>query len=1129
MSDQLTRIAGLSLEKQALLLRRLRERGDSARRQIKPRAPGTVSFPLSFSQQRLWFLNQLQPDSPFYNVPDTYRLDGRIDADVLERSFDALVRRHETLRTTFVTVGGEPRQIVNEPRPFVLQVTDLTDLPAAAREAEVLRLAEEESERLFDLSRDTLLRARLLRLGRDEHVLLMCTHHITSDGWSRGVLTGELMAFYEAFGAGREPALPELPVQYADYAVWQREYLSGEVLEEQLRYWREQLGGELPALELPTDRQRPPMPSYRGAYYQLEFPEKLGASLRALARENGATLFMVLLAAFDVLLYRYTGQTDLVVGTPTAGRNRREVENLIGFFVNTLVMRTNLGGNPTFRELLGRVREVALGAQSNQELPFEKLVEELHPQRDMSRNPLFQVAFGLQNAPEPDFELSGLTLTPLDVGGDTSRFDLEFHLWASDVALGGMVIYSTDLFEEASIARLHTHYVRLLEGIVSAPDARISDLPLLTVGERRQLLVEWNQTAAPFPRHECLHDLFNAQAARTPSAPAVVRDEQALTYAELEARSNQLAHHLVALGVKPEARVGVCLGRSPELIVALLGILKAGAAYLPLDPEYPAERLSFLLEDAGVSVVITQRQTEEAFVVQPVRQLLIDTHWPDISSMPETDPGTRVTAENLAYVIYTSGSTGTPKGVEVTHRAVARLLFPGAYARLAEGQSFLQLSTPSFDASTLEFWAPLLHGGRCVLAEERLPSPARLAELIERHAVSSAWLTSSLFNAVIDEQGEALGGLRQLLIGGEALSTGHVRRALELLPGVRLVNGYGPTESTTFTCCHEIGDGGEWGAAGVPIGRPIENTRVYVLDGRGEPVPVGVSGELLIGGEGLARGYLNRPGLTAERFIPDPFSGEAGARLYRSGDLARWRADGALEYLGRADEQVKLRGFRIEPGEVEAALRRHAGVADAAVIVREDEPGDRRLVAYFVTNREGAADEAELREYLKGKLPEYMVPSHVVPLDELPLTASGKTDRRALQALAPPEAPRRDSFVAPRDALEQQLADIWEEVLRAGRVGVHDNFFDLGGHSLLATRVVNLLRERCGVELPLRVMFESPTVEGTAQHVWAAGREQEDVDRLSSMLDGLEQLSEEEVRALLESEGDGRPGGGTGQ
>ena len=1117
MSDRLERIAGLSPEKQALLLRRLKGKGDGARPQIKPRGRAADSFPLSFAQQRLWFLNQLQPDSPFYNVSDAYRLTGRLNVGVLERSFHALVRRHETLRTTFITVGGEPRQFINEAAPFTLPVIDLTSIPAKRRKAEALRLAVEEAERLFDLRRDLMLRVSFLRMDEEEHVLLISTHHIASDGWSRGVLVGELMTLYEAFVEGRTLALPELPIQYADYAVWQREQLTGAVLDEQLGYWKERLGGELPVLELPTDRPRPPLPTYLGAYYLLEFSENLSAELNALSRRAGATLYMTLLAAFNVLLYRYTGQTDIVVGTPTAGRNRREVEGLIGFFVNTLVMRTDLSGDPTFRELLGRVREVALGAQTNQDVPFEKLVEELHPQRDMSRNPLFQVAFGLQNAPTPDFTLPGLTLTPMDVGGDSSKFDLEFHLWESGGALDGAVIYSTDLFEETSIARLFTHYVRLLEGVVAAPDTRISDLPLLTEDERQQMLVGWNQTATPYPRRRCIHELFEAQAARTPERVALIFGEERVSYGELNRRANRLARYLRAAGVAPEVTVGVFAERSVEMVVGLLAVLKAGGAYLPLDPASPRERRLFMLEEAAVPVLLTQERLRPELHGHRARLFCLDSDWDEVAHESDENPGALVVPENLAYVMYTSGSTGRPKGVGIEHRSVVRLVKGSDYTGFTTEDVFLLLAPVSFDASTFEVWGSLLNGARLAVMPPHQPSLEEIGRALREYGVTTLWLTAGLFNLMVDERPEDLSTLRWLLTGGDAASVAHMKKFLRVAGECALVNGYGPTENTTFTTTHHVRRDAGMGSS-VPIGRPIANTRAYVLDARLRPVPVGVTGEMYVGGDGLARGYLRQPGLTAERFVPDPFDteGGGGGRLYKTGDLCRLNAGGQVEFLGRADHQVKIRGFRIELGEIEMALVAHPKVREAAVVARADAPGEKHLTAYVVQEPGAALTHGELRAFLSAKLPKSMLPSGFVPLDEMPLTANGKLDRRALQNLPEPEAVRQESWVAPRDALELQIAQIWEAVLKSEAVGVNDNFFDLGGHSLLATRVVNHLRERCGVEVSLRVMFESPTVEGMALHIKTLGREQEDMGRLAGMLDRLEQFSEEEVRALLE-------------
>ncbi|MCA1568067.1 MAG: amino acid adenylation domain-containing protein [Acidobacteria bacterium] len=1110
MSDQLRRIAGLSPEKQALLMRRLKREGNVARRpQIRPQGRAVESFPLSYAQQRLWFLNQLQPDSTFYNVPDTYRLTGRLDARVLEHCFDALVRRHETLRTTFKMVGGEPRQFINDPARFTLEVLDLTRLPVVTREAEALRLAEEEAARLFDLTRDPMLRARLLRLGEEEHLLLMSMHHIASDGWSRGILAGELMKLYEAYSEGREAALEPLPIQYADYAVWQREYLTGEVLAEQLSYWRDQLGGELPVLELPTDRPRPPMPTYSGAYYQLEFPKKLGAALSALGRESEATLYMVLLAAFDALLHRYTGQDDIVVGTPIAGRNRREVEGLIGFFVNTLVMRTGVEGTATFRELLGRVREATLGAYAHQEVPFEKLVEELHPKRDLSRNPLFQVAFALQNAPTQDLALRGLSMTALDVGSGASRFDLEVHIWEEeDEGLGGFIVYSTDLFEEASIARLHAHYLRLLGGIVADPDARISKLPLLTEAERRQLLYDWNDTRREYPRDSCIHELFEAQAARTPGAVALVCGEQRVTYGELNCRADGLSRRLLALGVGPEVAVGLYTGRTVEMVVGLLGILKAGGAYVPLDPDYPHERIAFILADTQAGVLLTEERLLGEMPPHESKVICLDREWAQPVDECAAHRASQTTEANLAYIIYTSGSTGRPKGVCITHASVVTLLHWARESFSAgELQGVLAATSICFDLSAFELFVPLSVGGKVILAENALALPtlpaadevtlvntvpSAMAELVRMSGVPRSVLCVNL-------AGERL----KNSLAQQVYAQGGVRRVLNL---------YGPSEDTTYSTVASHARG----ATTEPtIGRPIANTHAYILDSRLAPVAIGVSGELYLGGEGLARGYLARPDLTAERFIPDPFGGVPGGRLYRTGDVARYLPSGELEFLGRADHQVKIRGFRIEPGEIEAVLSTHPAVSQVIVTTGEGVSGEKRLVAY-VGGAETGASVLELQAFLRARLPQYMVPTVFVFLDALPLTPSGKVDRRRLPA---PDGARPDgdaAYVAPRTPGEEDMAAIWREVLGVQRVGVYDDFFDLGGHSLLATRVISIVRERRGVEVPLRLMFESPTVEGIAAHVEASGRRQEELGRLTDVLDRLEQLTEEEVRALLE-------------
>ncbi|MET0649873.1 MAG: amino acid adenylation domain-containing protein [Pyrinomonadaceae bacterium] len=920
---------------------------------------GARAFPLSFAQQRLWFIDRLALDSPFYNIPEALRLSGRLDVNALERGFDEVVRRHEALRTSFTTDGGRPVQLVNDPAPVSLEVTDLSGLPEASREPEAVRLAVEEAHRTFDLARAPLTRARLLRLGAEEHILLITTHHIVSDGWSVGVFLRDLSALYAAYLRGEPSPLAELPVQYADFAVWQREWLQGEVLEEQLRYWRRQLGGELPVLNLPTDRPRPPVLSYEGADRHFELPEELTERLKTFSRREGVTLFMTLLAAFNALLGRYTGQEEIVIGAPIAGRTRREVEDLIGFFVNTLALRTDLSGRPSFRELLGRVRGATLGAYAHQELPFERLVEELQPGRDLSRNPLFQVMFSLQNAPLEEFTLPGLRVSPVEIGNDVTRFDLEFHLWEGGGVLAGNLIYSTELFDAATVEQLLGHFRNLLEGVVADPDTRLPDLPLLTEVQRRQLLDEWNDTRGVYPRDACVHELFEAQAARARDAFAVVSGDARVTYAELNARANRLARRLRALGVGADARVGVLMERSPELIVALLAVLKAGGAYVPLDPAYPKPRLRFMLEDSGVRVLLTEQKQLGAMPDSGARVVCLDGEREEIDRESALNLPREATADSLAYVIYTSGSTGRPKGVAIEHRAVNRLVCGTNYVELSAADCVAQASTATFDAATFEIWGALLHGARLdIVPRDTALSPPALAAHIRERGVTVLFLTTALFNQIAASRPEAFGPLRCLLFGGEAADPKWVREALTRDKPRQLLHVYGPTENTTFSTWHPVGAVPS-DAATVPIGGPVTNTQAYVLDGDLRPVPVGVAGELCLGGDGLMRGYLNRPELTAEKLVPHPFAAEPGARLYRTGDLVRFLRDGNIEFVGRLDQQVKIRGHRIEPGEIESVINEHPSVRECVVLAREDRPGERRLVAYVVGAAETANADAE--------------------------------------------------------------------------------------------------------------------------------------------------------------------------
>jgi amino acid adenylation domain-containing protein len=1073
-------------ERAELELRLLR-RAESGAPGIARRA-GSGPAPLSFAQQRLWFLEQLYPGTPLHNISRAIRLSGALDAEALQRTLDAIAARHEALRTTIVTTNGTPMQVVTAASRVPIVVTDLRDVAEPEREARARRLILEETRRPFDLGRGPLFRGMLLRLGAEEHLLLLAMHHIVSDGWSMGVLSRELTAFYEAFTTGAPTGLPDLPIQYADYAVWQRERLQGERLERELAYWREQLQGAPPVIALPTDRPRPPVQSSRGAKQSILLPPGVSRRLRALSQCEGVTLFTTVLAAFQTLLARYTGQDDIVVGSPIAGRTRTETEGLIGFFVNTLALRTDLSGNPTFRELLRRVREVTLGAYAHPDIPFEQLVEELQPERDMSRTPIFQVALAMQNLPRHELELRGLTLRSEPTDSGTAKFDLTLFITEQGAGLRAAMEYCTDLFDAGTVARLLGHFRALLDGIAGDPDRRLSELPLLTEPERHQVLVEWNATTTDYPRDATIGDLFQSQAARTPDAVAVIAESERLTYRELDARANRLAHYLGSRGVGPETRVGICLERSVDLVVGVLGIVKAGAAYLPLDPSYPPARLRFLLADAHARVLLTESRHGGRLPPGCVATTIcLDKERAVIAREPSTPPHGGAFAANLAYVMYTSGSTGVPKGVAVPHRAVVRLVQGTDYFRGGPDETFLQLAPVAFDASTFEIWGALLTGARLVVAPPGTLSLEAIGRVVREHGVSTLWLTAGLFHLMAARGLDDLRGLRQLLAGGDVLSVAHVERVLSELPQCRLLNGYGPTESTTFATCHPVVPGDLRDS--VPIGRPIANTRVYVLDRLMGPVPVGVPGELYLGGVGLARGYLGRPGLTAERFAPDPFGppfgGEFGGRLYRTGDRVRWRADGALEFLGRMDDQIKVRGHRVEPGEVEASLRAHPAVRAAVVVAREDIPGEKCLVAYLVPEQP-APGVSELRAFLHQRLPDFMVPSAFVVLEQLPLSPNGKVDRRSLP---PPVGEPSDSvepFVAPRGPIEELLAGIWAAVLRVDRVGIHDNFFELGGHSLLATQVISRILTTLGVELPLRAVFEAPTVAGLAGHVVAA-------------------------------------------
>ncbi len=1048
--------------------------------------PRDGNLPPSFAQQRLWFLDQLEPGSAVYNICRAYRLMRQLDATTMEESLNAVVQRHETLRTTFPALDGQPKQVIAPVLRLPLSVVDLRELPVVEREAQSVHMTNEEARRPFNLAEGPLVRVTLVGLAEDEYLFLLTVHQIVCDGWSIQIFLHEFWTCYEAYSAKHSPSFPTLVVQYADFSTWQREILQGEVLHSQLHYWKKQLGTNLPILNLPTDRCRPVPQSFRGARIPLVFSEFLTGGLNELSLREGVTLFMTLMASFQTLLYRYTWQEDLVVGFPFANRNWGETTRLVGFFVNTLVLRTDFSGNPTFNELLSRLRDVCLGAYAHPDLPFEKLVEELRPERTRSRNPLFQVMFVFQVPDSSGEDLQGLRTQPMDVDAGTSKFDLTLSLAEREGKLSGFIEYSRELFDRLTIERMIGHLQTLLEGVLANPDEPISTVPLLSEAERHQLLVAWNDTASDYPKNFCIHELVEAQVGRTPDAIAVQFDGQRLTYRELNSRANQLAHYLQGLGVGPEKLAGICMERSLEMVIGLLGILKAGGAYVPLDPTYPRERLKFMLEDAHVSVLLTEQRLTQDYgdlplsIFDPQMKIVcLDRDREEIEAQSEWNPKKRSTAQNLAYVSYTSGSSGQPKGVQIKHQSLVNCLhFVREQIGLTETDVLLAVTTISFDIAALESYLPLTTGAKLVLASRNEVLDGRqLLERLTECGATTMQSTPSVWRLLLDAGWRSSRNFK-ILCGGEALPRLLADQLLE--GGASLWNLYGPTETTIWSAIAKV----EAGELPVLIGRPIANTEIYILDAYLQPVPIGVYGELYIGGDGLAPGYLNRPELASEKFVADPFSDNPNSRLYRTGDRARYWADGNIEFLGRVDDQVKVRGYRLEPGEIEAALNEHPRVKEAVVLARaRDLSEEKELVGYIVPNQDSVPSVSDLRSLLRQKLPDYMIPSTFVFLNVLPLTPSGKVDR---SKLPPPDGERPlldQGFVEPRTEIEELVAQVWREVLKVEKIGVYDNFFELGGHSLLATRVLARLRSNFNVDLPLRKLFESPTVAGLAEHI----------------------------------------------
>lgn len=1072
-------------------------------------------YRVSFQQQRLWLLDQLEPGRSSYNMPSAIRLRGDLDFVALENTISEVLRRHQALRTRFELLDGQPIQVVEAVRPFELPVTDLTDMQYEEREQTAVRMSREEASRPFDLSRGPLVRAQLLRLGSQEHILLFTLHHIISDGWSVGILVREVSALYQAFTSGLPSPLPELKIQYTDYSVWQRSWLQGDVLQGQLSYWREQLAN-LPSLELPTDYPRPAIQSYVGGSASGSLLPGLTADLKRLSQREGVTLFMTLLSAFSILLSKYSGEEDIAVGSPIAHRTGGQTEDIIGFFVNTLVHRVDLSGDPTFRQVLGRVRETCLGAFSHQDVPFELLVEKVAPERDLSRNPLFQVMFQYVNVPTAALKLGGLSAEYLETGTQAAKFDLEVNVIDAGDGLQVIAKYATALFRHDTVVRLLNHLIHLLAEAVSDANRRVSSLPLLSEAECRQILVDFNDTRRDYSLSLSVHEQFEAQVALTPDAIAVIFGDEMISYSSLNARSNQLAHFLQSLGVGPDVLVGVCVERSVDMVAALLGVLKAGGAYVPLDPMYPSDRLTFLLEDAKPQVLITQQMLLPDLPPGDYRVICLDRDSGVVALHSTENTYSDACSDHLAYVIYTSGSTGKPKGVQIPRAALLNFLAAmRERPQINPRDILLSVTSISFDIAALEIFLPLTSGARIVLADyQTAHNPESLGALIHKFGVSVMQATPATWRLLVESHWTWPANGLKVLCGGEALSSELAKSLLQSNPVIW--NMYGPTETTIWSSLECV----ETTETLPTIGRPIANTQMYILTSAMNPTPIGVVGDLYIAGAGLARGYLNRPALTAENFVPNPFSDVQGARMYRTGDRARFRADGRIDFLGRADHQIKLRGFRIELGEIEETLAQHPQVREAVVLARKDDQAyDERLIAYIVpkshhgssalideingkpslydaeTRPNGAVRGSQekwtdalgsrLRTFLKDRLPHYMVPSSFAFLETLPLTPNGKLDRKALPMPTADRAALGSDYIAPSTGLERTLAAIWQDVLGVERVGIHDSFFDLGGTSLKLLRLFSLLEEGFPGKVRVAQLFNHRTIAMQAMLVGA--------------------------------------------
>lgn len=1083
MTDQTigpSRRARLTPDQQEFLEKRIRGEIPSKISTAKiPRRSDQSIAPLSLAQESQWLLQHLQPDNTVLNTFRALRVARPLDRAVLERALTEVVRRHDVLRTNFRTIDGVPMQVIRPPEPVTVDMLDLSALPASEREAEFVRWSRKRTVEPFDLAEGELFRADLVRMADDDHIVFFNLHHIVCDGWSLGVLVRETVALYSAFSKDKPSPLPPLVVQYGDYAAWQRSKLQVDAVDKQMAFWRERLAGAPTVTDLPFDHPRPPDRSFRGKRRGVTLERQLVTRLRLLCQREQTTLFIVIMSTLATLIHRYSGATDIVIGTPVANRSFREVEPLVGLFINTIAFRFDLSGDPTFKELLARVRADAMEFFSNQDVPFERVLNDLGIRREKDRSPLFQVMVAMQ-PPRAASVSSEIGVDPAVLTPRGSKFDMTLVLWESeDGDVGGIIEYATDLFEPDTIERLFKHFVTLLEGVTSNPLQHISALPLLSEEERQQAVAGWNATAASHPQR-CLHELFAEQAARTPDAVALVFNDERITYRELDQRANRLAWHLRGLGVGPDTIVGLCMHRSPALIVGLLGIIKAGGAYLPLDPYYPAERLAYITADAKPRVIVSESALITALGAQQVPLVQLDADWPRIEANPVSQPPNATLPDHLIYVLYTSGSTGQPKGVMGTHRAVVNRLHWDVTQEISD-EVYAQKTTPNFIDALWDIFMPLIRGQSTVIVpEDVVRDPGRLIDLLSREAATRIVLVPSLLRTILDspsDLAQRLAKLRHWACSGEPLSNSLAAKFRARLPHAELINIYGTSEfwDATWFVAREPDN-----RAGVPIGLPIANMRALILDASLEPVPANVTGELYIGGVGLGRGYLGRPGLTAERFLPDPFG--SGERIYRTGDLARRRPDGVIEFVGRRDHQVKLRGHRIELSEIEWALESHPNVRNAVVQLRDDLPsGDPGLVAYVVGEGTVPADSA-LRAHVQGKLPAHMVPAHIVALAELPLTPNGKLDRAKLPTPRPKQETLRKQ-VAPKSDTEKLLADIWAQILGIKELGVDENFFELGGDSLMLLRVQNTINERLRRDIPATVLFRYPTIRALSAYL----------------------------------------------